>query len=144
MILHRLDRYRDSGLLILRIGIGISLMFHGTPKLFGGPDTWAAIGGSMHLVGINFLPGFWGFMAAVSEFIGGLLLVAGLLFRPALILLLCTMIVAIAHHIAEGDKFGVASHPIELAVLFFSLIFIGPGRYNLDEKLATRTKAKDS
>jgi putative oxidoreductase len=38
MILHKLDRYRDAGLLVLRIGIGVMFMLHGFPKVMGGPE----------------------------------------------------------------------------------------------------------
>ncbi len=40
MILRSLTRYRDAGLLILRIGIGIMFLYHGAPKLIGGPEKW--------------------------------------------------------------------------------------------------------
>ena len=35
-----LDRYRDLGLLVMRVGLGLSFMAHGWPKLVGGPETW--------------------------------------------------------------------------------------------------------
>ena len=40
MILTFLDKHRDIGLLILRIGFGCLFLFHGLPKLFGGPEKW--------------------------------------------------------------------------------------------------------
>ncbi len=40
MILRSLDKYRDVGLLILRVGIGIMFMGHGLPKLIAGPEKW--------------------------------------------------------------------------------------------------------
>ena len=61
------------GWLILRAGIGISIMLHGIPKLTGGVETWTYIGGSMSIFGITFAPAFWGFLAAVAEAIGGAL-----------------------------------------------------------------------
>jgi putative oxidoreductase len=36
MIFHKLDKHRDKGLLILRVGIGIMFMCHGFPKLTAG------------------------------------------------------------------------------------------------------------
>ena len=73
----------DLGLLIIRIGIGISFMIHGYPKLVGGVETWKELGEVMQMVGINFVPAFWGFMAAFAEFFGGLFLMLGLFFAPA-------------------------------------------------------------
>jgi putative oxidoreductase len=135
---HYLNRYRETGILLLRLGIGFMLIIHGYDKLFGGPAKWESLGENMGNVGIEFAPVFWGFMAAFSEAVGGLLVMLGLLFRPACLLLFITMIVAAARHIADAadltakEKLMEASHPIELAVVFLSLIFIGPGKYSLD------------
>ena len=123
---------RDLGLLILRIGIGIMFMIHGWPKIAGGAEMWTAIGGSMTNLGIDFAPTFWGFMAAFAEFFGGLFLALGLFWRPVLMLLVITMIVAAIHHLTAGDGIGGSSHAIEAGIVFFGLIFIGPGRYSLD------------
>ena len=125
---------RDFGLLILRIGIGIMFMLHGLPKMTSGPEKWAALGGSMQTVGIDFMPAFWGFMAAFAELIGGGLMILGLFFRPVTALLTITMIVAALKHGAAGDGFKGYSHAVELGILFFSLYFIGPGRISLDAK----------
>ncbi|GGE58609.1 DoxX family protein [Agrobacterium tumefaciens] len=133
-IFDSLGKYRNTGLLIMRIGIGIMFIVHGFPKLAGGPAGWAELGGSMKVVGVNFLPVFWGFMAAVAETFGGFLLIVGLFFRPACIALVFTMIIAALVHFGKGDGLGGASHAIELGIVFFSLIFIGPGKYSVDKK----------
>lgn len=133
-ILDSLGKYRNSGLLILRIGLGVMFMIHGFPKLAGGPAGWEGLGGSMKVIGIDFLPIFWGFMAAAAEGIGGLLLILGLFFRPVNMLLVFTMIIAALVHFGKGDGLSGASHAIELGIVFFSLIFIGPGKYSIDKK----------
>src|SRR5262245_13291062 len=115
------DQRRDLGLLVLRVGIGAMFMAHGWPKLIGGPAKWETLGTATQVVGIAFAPVFWGFMAAIAELGGGLLLALGVAFRPACTLLLCTMIVASTKHLAQGDGFGKASHAIEAAILFLSL-----------------------
>ncbi len=135
MIFHKLDKYRDFGLLVLRIGIGISFACHGYPKLTGGPETWEKVGKALELMGIHFAPTFMGLLAALSEFGGGLLLVVGLFARPACFFLLCTMIVATTMHIKSGDSFTTYSHALEAGILFLSLILIGPGRYSIDQGL---------
>jgi putative oxidoreductase len=132
MILRSLDKYRDIGLLILRVGIGIMFVLHGLPKLIAGPETWTLLGGSMKALGIGFAPTVWGFMAALSECAGGILLVLGFFTRPACFFLLTTMVVATMMHIGKGDPFLKYSHAMESGILFFSLILIGPGRYSLD------------
>ena len=126
---------RDAGLLLLRVGLGLMFMLHGGPKLAGGPDYWEKIGGSLAAFGIHFLPQFWGFAAGLVEFGGGLLLLLGLFFRPACLLLLVTMVVATNSHLSRGDDLNAASHAIEAGVTFLGLLFIGPGRFSLDERL---------
>ncbi len=135
MILHSLDKHRDLGLLILRLGIGFAFMAHGYPKVMGGPEKWALIGGAVKSIGIDSFPVFWGFMAAISEFFGGALLAVGLFTRPACFLLLSTMCVATAMHLGKGDPFVKYSHALEVGILFLSLIFIGPGKYSWDGTL---------
>jgi putative oxidoreductase len=126
-----LDRQRDLGLLLLRVGIGAMFVFHGWPKMIGGPAKWESLGHATEALGIAFAPTFWGFMAAFAEVGGGLMLALGVAFRPACALLLSTMIVASARHLTQGDGFGKASHAIEAAILFMSLLLIGPGAYRL-------------
>jgi putative oxidoreductase len=133
-ILDNLGKYRNTGLLILRVGLGAMMMFHGLPKIMGGPDGWAGLGGSMGVIGINFLPTFWGFMAAIAEGLGGFLLLLGLFFRPVNMLLTFTMIIAALVHVSKGEGISGASHAIELGIVFFSLIFVGPGKYSVDRK----------
>ena len=134
------DKYRDIGLLILRIGIGAMFLTHGGPKLLGGPAAWEKIGMSMGNLGIHFLPVFWGFMAAVSEFFGGVCLILGLLVQPACALMLFTMFVAAIMHLSKGQGMKEAAHAIELGILFFSMIFIGAGKYSLDELIFRKNK----
>ena len=134
MIFNKLNKYRDQGLLILRVGIGLMFMWHGFPKVAAGSEVWTNLGGALSTMGINFAPTFMGFMAAISELLGGLLLLLGLFTRPACLFLLITMVVAALMHINGGDPFTAYSHALEAAILFLSLLFIGPGKLSFDEK----------
>lgn len=133
-IFESLGKYRNTGLLILRLGLGAMMMVHGLPKIMGGPAGWEGLGGSMKVVGIDFLPTVWGFLAAISEGLGGFLLILGLFFRPVNMLLVFTMIIAALVHFGKGDGLDGAGHAIELGIVFLSLIFIGPGKYSIDKK----------
>ena len=127
-----LGRFRELGLLAMRVGLGLIFLVHGSGKMFGGPEAWTQIGGAMSLLGVGFAPTFWGFMAAFAEFGGGVFFILGFLFRPAAIMLTFTMLVATNVHISKGDAFGVYSHALTLAVVFFGLSFIGPGKLSID------------
>jgi putative oxidoreductase len=137
--LDALDRCRDAGLLLLRIGIGLSYVGYGAPKLFGGPPMWDELGQAMRYVGITLMPVAWGFLAAVSELFGGIAVVLGAFFRVATFFLVCTMAVATLQHFGRGDGYrGGAYHAIELGVVCLSLFFTGPGKYSVDEWRRTR------
>jgi len=98
MILRSLSKYRDSGLLLLRILIGLSFLAHGLPKIEGGPEYWIKLGKSMQFVGVTAYPIFWGLMSALSESVGGALLLIGFCFRPACLFLVINMAVATVMH----------------------------------------------
>lgn len=125
------DKFRDLGLLVLRVGVGGMFMGHGWPKLAGGATQWAKLGKATAYIGIDVAPTFFGFAAAVSEFFGGLLIALGLLFRPALALLIATMAVATAMHLRTGDRFVEWSHAVESGIVFVALLLTGPGRHTL-------------
>lgn len=133
-LLASLDKYRNTGLLIIRIGLGIMFMFHGYPKLLGGPEQWEAIGGAMKNLGITFAPAVWGLIAGLTETFGGFLILLGLAFRPVCMLLTFNLMVAALMHLKAGEDFMAASQAIETGCMFFGLLFIGPGKYSVDKK----------
>lgn len=127
------NKFTDLGLLIIRLGLGLSFIFiHGLPKIKGGPETWQRLGKSMSNIGLDFLPEFWGFMAAFSEFIVPFFIIAGFIFRPAIFLISGTMLVAMLTHLIKLDPWNRVSHPMELLFVFTGLFLIGPGRYSVD------------
>jgi len=130
----------NLGLLILRVGIGILFIMHGYPKLMGGVEKWTELGGVMAMFGLGFAPTFWGFMAAASEAVGGLLLILGILFRPACLLMLATMVVAFAVHFFNADPFAVLAHPMKAAIVFAALFLSGPGEWTVLSLFRKRTK----
>ncbi len=139
MIKNFLDKYSDAGILFLRIGIGFAFIFvHGWGKIMGGPELWGKIGGSMANMGINFAPVFWGFMASLSEFGGGILILLGLFTRPASAFMAFTMLTAFMMHTSKLDPWSKAIYPMEMFAVFMGLLFIGAGKYSIDALISKK------
>lgn len=129
----KLGKYNNTALLLLRIGIGIMMMMHGYPKLAGGLEKWEKLGSSVEVLGIHWGYTLWGFLAAITESVGGLFMLLGLFFRPTMLFLLFTMSIAVAKHLSGGDTIMDASHALELGILFLGLFILGPGKYSIDK-----------
>lgn len=135
MIWNQLSKYQDAGLLIFRLGFGLGfLFFHGWGKLIGGPELWEGLGGAMSVFGINFGHTFFGFMAAFAESIGGIMIAAGLFYRPIAAMLAFTMFVAMMRHFITGE--GSAGHSFKNMFVLLGLMPLGPGKYSLDAMLS--------
>jgi putative oxidoreductase len=130
--------FYNIGILLLRIGTGIMLIYHGLPKLMGGPEKWADIGQATTHIGIDSLPVFFGFMSALAETFGGLSIILGFYFLPALILVLLNLLVAIAFHFGTGQGLSEASEAIEVLIIIIAFFFTGPGRYSIDYRWIQR------
>ena len=123
----------DVGLALLRVLAGVALAVnHGASKI---KDPSKIISDADRL-GFP-APTFFGWMAAISEFFGGILLALGLATRPAAFLVACTMATAafMAH---SGDNF--AKREPSLLFLFVALVYLiaGSGRYGVDALLRRR------
>jgi putative oxidoreductase len=129
------ERHRDLGLLVLRVGIGLSFAAHGWAKLMAGPERWVKIGSAVAQLGISGGHKIFGLLATAAELGGGALLVLGLATRLACLPLIATMFVAWRMHWARGDSYTAMSHAVEAGIVFVALFLTGPGRYSLDARL---------
>lgn len=126
----------------LRVGAGVIFAAHGAQKLFGWFDGHGLEGTAGWMASIGLEPGLlMATMAGSAEFFGGLLLIIGLLVRPAAFMLAITMIVAITTvHLQNGLFMANNGYEFGLALLAVSvgLIFRGAGSLSLDMLLQPR------
>jgi putative oxidoreductase len=125
------------GLLILRVGAGFLLVtvfekFLPRDDVWG-PQQWFV--DDVAKMGFP-MPRVFAWAAVLSEFIGGILLMLGLLARPAAFFITGTTFVAAFVYHEQPLQQGLT------AVIYFfmslSLVLTGPGRISLDSLLARR------
>lgn len=125
----------DTGLLLLRVVLGLLLIGHGSQKLFGafGGQGPAGTGAFFHSIG--FRPGrAMARVAGVAEVGAGLLLVLGLLTPLASAVLVGVLFVAASVNWKGGlwAQKGGFELPLFYAVAAVALAFTGPGALSLD------------
>jgi putative oxidoreductase len=127
------------GILILRLVVGLTVAAHGAQKLFG---WWGGPGMTTWTQGVNKLrirpaqP--WAWIAALSEFGGGLLLALGLLSPLGSLAIAGAMLVAIATvHLARGFWAAKGGYEFNLSLITggAAIALTGPGAYSLDSAL---------
>lgn len=118
----------DIGLAILRIGGGLGMATHGYPKVFGGIEGFT---GAVESMGFPF-PLFFAWAAALSEFVGGILLALGVFTRTCAVLICGTMFVAafIRH---GGDPFSRKELAILYLIVTLALAIMGGGRLAVEQ-----------
>lgn len=130
---------RTQGLswLLLRVLAGAMFMTHGYDKLFGG-NQQPLMGGMGFFgtdLGINML---W--VAAIIEFFGGALILAGLLTRWTALLAAILMVMAyLSAHRAWFPTLNGGELAAMYFLVFFAIFAYGPGRFSLDSILFGRS-----
>jgi len=127
--------FLDSlGFLVMRAGAGIMMATHGYGKIFGGRMEGFTTG----VAEMGFpAPGFFAWLAALSELVGGVCLALGLGTRISAVLIGGTMVVAafIRH---AGDPFSKK----ELALLYLAIMIFfalcGGGKWAVDRWIKPR------
>ena len=126
-----LDRLQPLALLVMRLALGTIMVVHGSHKVFGGLHNHA------HFVASLGLPAWTGYLSSFTEFLGGLLVLAGLFTRAAAFAICINLGVAIWkvhwHNGLTGDH-GF-EFPLSLATIAFALIFFGAGPIAIDHVL---------
>lgn len=121
----------DAGKLILRVSLGVLILLHGVAKLASGPTS------VMGLLTKASLPTELAYLVYVGEVIAPLLLIMGLWTRPAALVILINMIVAVylahPHQVFTLTKTGGWGIELQGMYLFaaFAVALLGAGRYSI-------------
>jgi len=123
-----LNGLQPLGLLVLRVCLGIILVYHGYPKLVH------ANAGMREFFVVHGLPGYLVPAAGILESFGGAVLVVGLFTRPAALLLAIEMGVAIWKVHSGHGYMAVKEYEFPLAVgaACLALATVGAGLISMD------------
>ena len=127
-----LGKYRETGLLIMRIGLGVLFILLTGPVLLAGSSAWANFGSAVRNLGLHNHFQAWGFLGAFCGCLGGALMIFGLFFRPGVLLLLLMTLIHLLGAFGGGAlRADLAA--VELALVLIGLLFLGPGKYSVDK-----------
>ena len=122
---------QDAGKLLLRLTLGGLILFHGVAKIAGGVEPIAS-----GLIDRG-LPGAIAYLVYVGEVVAPILLIVGVLTRPAALIVVVNMIVAVAFahasqllSISESGGYGLELQAFYLLTACV-IALIGAGRYSL-------------
>ena len=126
-----LSTYEDAGKLLLRLAVGLLVLFHGVAKVTGGIDF---ITGMLAKSG---MPAGAGYLVYVGEVVAPLFVILGAWTRPAAIVIAINMLVAVAL-VHLNDLFSISKtggYALELQAMFLlsalAIALLGAGRYSL-------------
>jgi putative oxidoreductase len=124
----------------IRLALAAVMIAHGSQKVlgtFGGPGFTQFVGGNSPF---SFMrpAWFWLGAAAFSEFVGGILVLLGLLTRVGAFFIACTMLTAIIGIHWSGGFFGSNrgyEYPMSLLAMAVALMIAGGGQASVDRAL---------
>lgn len=116
---------------LLRVVAGVALAIHGWPKI---QDPMKLVG---MVEGLGFAPGpLWAVLLAATEFIGGILLVLGLLTRPAALAATIVLLVTVYFHwVVQSQGWSGSEKSILWSAMAFLLFVRGGGAFSVDSRL---------
>lgn len=134
-----LDNLQPWGAFFMRLILGAAMLYHGYSKVvpaggFHGGNTFAAMERHSRLVASLGLPYWMGIVSALTEFVGGALILMGLFTRFVALMISINMLVAVVlvtrHHGYGGSEYALALLGIALMLAFY-----GSGVYALDRRI---------
>ena len=128
----------DTGLLVVRVVVGLLLVGHGSQKLFGWFGGYGPRGTAGFLGGLGYRPGLlFALLAGLGEAGGGLLLGLGLGTPVAAALVVATMVNVYAGHAGKGlwNSNGGWELPLLYGLVAAGFAVTGAGSFSLDATL---------
>jgi len=125
-----LNGLQPFGALLMRLALGVSMAVHGYGKVV----PHGALNHYVHYIASLGIPSWLGYISAFTEFVGGILLILGLLTRLAAALVAINMLVAF-FFVGSHQGFGIYNYVLALAALGIMLTFYGAGALALDRKI---------
>ena len=123
--------YEDAGKLLLRLTVGLLILFHGVAKVTGGIDFLTS---SLAKAGV---PEGVGYLVYIGEVVAPLFVILGAWTRPAALVIAINMVVAVGM-VHTGELFSIAEtggYALELQALYLlsaiAIALLGAGRYSL-------------
>lgn len=129
-------------ILLARLSIGTLLFVAGGGKVFG----WFGYGLHESVEGYakSGFTALWAYLSIFTEFIGGLLLVIGLLTRPAAFAIMINMTVATIVLLPAGILGPGGAHiPYLYLVIDIIILLIGPMDYSLDRLIFNKNGRRE-
>lgn len=126
-----LDRLQPFGVLIMRLALGAIMLAHGYQKVVPHGHLHGWVEAVMHMG----FPAWLAYVSAFTEFIGGILLILGLITRLAALFVFINMCFAVSskhltwHNLTTPNGFAL---PMACAALALMLVFSGAGWLGLD------------
>ncbi len=124
----------DIAKLILRVSVGVMMLFHGVDKIING------IGGVKYLNAQAGLPEFFAYGVYVGEIVMPILIILGVYARVASLVLALNMLVAIflayGNSLFELGKHGAPTFELPFLYFIISIVIflIGSGKYAINSK----------
>jgi putative oxidoreductase len=118
--------FNNWALLLLRVVLGVILIYHGTPKIKDLAKT------GKDFADMGFKPGFfWGALIAILEFVGGIFIIAGL-FTQLIAVLLAVQFLVILITIKKSSSFKDIEFDLLLLATSILVATVGAGPFSID------------
>jgi len=122
----------DAGRFVLRVALGVLVLFHGIDKIVGG-----SYGFVTDVLAKTGMPPAFGFLVYIGEVLAPLLLIIGAWTRLAGVIVMINMIVAVvlAHAGQLFTRAPTGGYALELQAMYLfaalAVALLGAGRYSL-------------